>query len=123
MPRPKTLEPKYRHHRRSGAAYVVIDGKEVWLGKHGTPASRKKYLATLTAVADPTRNPPVAMWPRFGRSQSPSRVLSPRMGTRRLLVAPLYAVALFFAVPPLRRLLARLKVWRTLRRAGLCPAC
>src|SRR4051812_37668815 len=48
MPRPKTLEPKYRRHRSSGQAYVVIDGRDVWLGEHGSAASRNKYHAALS---------------------------------------------------------------------------
>jgi integrase len=48
MARPKTLEPKYRHHKSSGQAYVVLDGKDVWLGEHGSKASRNKYHTVLS---------------------------------------------------------------------------
>jgi integrase len=48
MPRPKSFEPKYRHHKSSGQAYVVIDGKDVWLGEYGSKASRDKYHTVLS---------------------------------------------------------------------------
>ncbi len=35
--------PKYRKHKRSGNALVVLNGQEVYLGKHGTKASKEKY--------------------------------------------------------------------------------
>src|SRR4051794_24440501 len=61
MPRPKSLEPKYRHHKSSGQAYVVIDGKDVWLGEYGSAASRKKYLAKLSEwIARDRQSAPVA---------------------------------------------------------------
>src|SRR3954451_16660513 len=47
MPRPKTLEPKYHHHKASGRAYVVLDGKAVYLGKYATASSRNRYHAVL----------------------------------------------------------------------------
>jgi hypothetical protein len=61
MPRPKALEPKYRHHKSSGQAYVVIDGKDVWLGAHGSAASRKRYLALLNEwISRDRQGPPIA---------------------------------------------------------------
>jgi integrase len=51
MPRPKTLNPKYRHHKATGRAYVVVDGKSVYLGDHGTAASWKRYHAVLAEWA------------------------------------------------------------------------
>ena len=35
--------PRYRLHRASGQAIVTIDGRDVYLGKHGTTASREAY--------------------------------------------------------------------------------
>ncbi|MCY2954334.1 MAG: recombinase XerD [Planctomycetota bacterium] len=43
---PKLLEnaiPKYRFHKSSGQAIVVLNGHDVCLGKHGTAASRAQY--------------------------------------------------------------------------------
>jgi integrase len=35
--------PTYRHHRPSGLAVVTIHGRDVYLGKHGSPESRVAY--------------------------------------------------------------------------------
>ena len=35
--------PSYRKHKGSGQAVVTLDGREVYLGKHGTPASKAEY--------------------------------------------------------------------------------
>src|SRR5687768_1460965 len=42
MPRLTHKNPTYRKHR-SGQAFVVLDGKYVYLGPHGTKASRDEY--------------------------------------------------------------------------------
>jgi integrase len=35
--------PSYRHHKPSGKAVVTIDGRDIYLGDHDTPASRDEY--------------------------------------------------------------------------------
>lgn len=35
--------PAYQLHKRSGHARCEIDGREYWLGPHGTPESRERY--------------------------------------------------------------------------------
>ena len=35
--------PKYRLHKTSGKAVVSINGKDFYLGKHGTTASHQRY--------------------------------------------------------------------------------
>ena len=35
--------PAYRKHKRSGQAVVTLSGKDVYLGPHGTKASRIEY--------------------------------------------------------------------------------
>jgi len=40
---PKKSVPKYSHHKASGRAYVFINGNRVYLGKHGTPESHRRY--------------------------------------------------------------------------------
>lgn len=35
--------PKYRLHRPSGQAVVALDGRDTYLGRHGTAASRHEY--------------------------------------------------------------------------------
>jgi integrase len=39
--RPK--QPSYCHHKKSGRAYVTIDGKQVYLGAHGSEESYREY--------------------------------------------------------------------------------
>ena len=39
--------PKYRHHQASGRAVVRIAGRDVYLGKHGTPESKAEYRRLL----------------------------------------------------------------------------
>jgi hypothetical protein len=64
MPRLSTSNPKYRKHT-SGRAVVTIDGKDIYLGTHGTKTSKveydrviAEYLAAgrrlLTAAHEPT---------------------------------------------------------------------
>ena len=35
--------PKYRHHKAKGLAVVTIAGRDVYLGKFGSEASKRKY--------------------------------------------------------------------------------
>jgi integrase len=39
--------PRYRRHKATGQAIVTIDGKDIYLGKHGTAASREAYERTV----------------------------------------------------------------------------
>jgi integrase len=43
MPRLTVSNPKYRKHRASGQAVVTLDGKDHYLGPHGTNASHGEY--------------------------------------------------------------------------------
>lgn len=43
MPRLTRSVPKYRKHRASGQAIVTLDGRDFYLGPHGTKASRIEY--------------------------------------------------------------------------------
>lgn len=38
-----TRTPSYRLHKPTGQAVVTLGGKDLYLGKHGTPESREKY--------------------------------------------------------------------------------
>ena len=42
MPRQSKI-PVLRHHRPGGQAAVRIDGRDHYLGEHGSPESREKY--------------------------------------------------------------------------------
>jgi hypothetical protein len=35
--------PKYRLHKRSGQAYVSLNGRDLYLGAHGSEQSRAEY--------------------------------------------------------------------------------
>jgi len=35
--------PQYRPHKPSGQAVVTLDGRDVYLGKHGSPAGLAEY--------------------------------------------------------------------------------
>ena len=43
MPRLTCSNPSYRRHRPSGQAVGTVDGRDVYLGPHGTKASRAEY--------------------------------------------------------------------------------
>jgi len=47
MPRKRSLTPSYRLHKPSGQAVVRLNGKDHYLGKHGTEESRERYAALL----------------------------------------------------------------------------
>ena len=40
--------PKYRKHRASGQAVVTLSGRDIYLGPHGTKASKKNYDLVTT---------------------------------------------------------------------------
>ena len=35
--------PSYRHHKPSGQAVVTLDGRDIYLGRYGTPQSRAEF--------------------------------------------------------------------------------
>ena len=63
MPRPKSLTPKYRRHKPTGQAVVRIDGRDFYLGEHGSPESRERYAVlmadylTVGRIPDPEPEP------------------------------------------------------------------
>jgi integrase len=50
--------PKYRLHRASGRAVVSLDGRDVYLGKHGSPESRAEYDRVIGEWLARGRRPP-----------------------------------------------------------------
>lgn len=40
---PKTNHPSYRLHKATGQAFIELAGRRIYLGKHGSKASREKY--------------------------------------------------------------------------------
>jgi integrase len=43
MPKLHHRTPKYGRHRATGQAVVTIDGRDIYLGRHGTTESRNRY--------------------------------------------------------------------------------
>ena len=44
MPEPTTIRiPQYRLHRATGLGVVRLNGRDIYLGLHGTSESRQKY--------------------------------------------------------------------------------
>lgn len=48
MPHNPARLPSYRHHKASGQAFVVLSGRHVYLGPHGTKLSRDAYDRTVS---------------------------------------------------------------------------
>ena len=55
--RKKGTPPAYRHHKRTGQAVVTVNGRDVYLGKHGTKKSRERYSEIIARLDDPTATP------------------------------------------------------------------
>jgi hypothetical protein len=51
MPKPANYIPKLGLHKASGQAVVAIDGRDVYLGKHGTPEAQQLRTAYGTLPA------------------------------------------------------------------------
>lgn len=47
MPRARSVIPSYRLHKASGQAVVTIEGRDFYLGRHDTKASREAYERLL----------------------------------------------------------------------------
>src|SRR5687768_10590694 len=52
--------PSYRLHKSSGRAVVTIDGRDIFLGKHATPESRRKYDRIISEWIGAGRQLPIA---------------------------------------------------------------
>src|SRR4051812_19344652 len=58
--------PRYRLHKPSGQAVVTLNGRDFYLGKHGSTSSRLEYDRL------------VAEWLTAGRQVAPSTRVAPR---------------------------------------------
>lgn len=67
--------PKYRLHKGSGQALVQIDGRRIYLGKHGTEQSRQKYRRII------------AEWLRNGRQILPREHAATNLSVNELVLA------------------------------------
>ncbi len=69
--------PSYGLHKPSGQARVIIDGKQVYLGKHGSPGSLDEYARVIAEhFATPSAQPPPDNGSKF-----------PRISVNEMLVA------------------------------------
>jgi integrase len=57
MPRLSNSLPKYRRHRASGQAVVTLNGRDYYLGPHGTKASRREYDRLIGEWLENNRHP------------------------------------------------------------------
>jgi integrase len=57
---PTARIPSYRLHKSSGRAVVTVNGRDIVLGKHGTPESRRKYDRVIAEWISAGRQLPVA---------------------------------------------------------------
>jgi integrase len=74
MPKLTQQLPKYRRHRASKQAVVVLDGRTFYLGPHGTETSRKEYDRL------------VGIWQANGRRLPSSRDSLPDLTISELIV-------------------------------------
>ena len=93
MPARSLRTPSYRLHKPTGQAVVTLDGRDFYLGKHGTPASRAEYdrlIAEWLANGRAAPRPPVPPTARTSRSTSCSWPSSaaPRPTTARAAEPP-----------------------------------
>ncbi|WP_436714963.1 site-specific integrase [Roseiconus lacunae] len=57
MSRPRNLIPRYRKHKASGQARVTINGRDYFLGPHGTKASLAEYDRVIAEYIASGRSP------------------------------------------------------------------
>jgi hypothetical protein len=60
MPRLITRLPKYREHKASSQAIVTLDGRDHYLGPHGSAASKAEYNRLVGEWQANGRRSPVA---------------------------------------------------------------
>ena len=49
--RPRSAIPAYRLHKRSGQAVVTVASRDIYLGRHGSEESRRRYGEIIAQVA------------------------------------------------------------------------
>ena len=60
MGRPRNKVPSYLRHK-SGQAFVRIDGRDIYLGKHGSDESREKYARIVAEDFGSGTKPTIAV--------------------------------------------------------------
>ena len=92
----RTRIPSYRLHKPSGLAVVTLNGRDLYLGRHGTPESKREYerligewLAAGRRYAHPADQMTVnelilAYWRHAQTEYQPQTLPSLRSSLRRL---------------------------------------
>src|SRR5262249_30396224 len=91
--------PTYRLHKPTGQAVVTLDGRDHYLGRHGTPASRAVYdrlvaawLARKPAAPCPTVDEIIIRYLEFARSYyRKAGVETAEVANVKLSLRPLHA--------------------------------
>ncbi|MDZ4852867.1 MAG: hypothetical protein SGI77_26570 [Pirellulaceae bacterium] len=65
MPKLVTSVPKYRKHRATGQALVTINGRDHYLGPHGTKASHREYDRLINQWIASNRSPIYGLSPEL----------------------------------------------------------
>ncbi len=60
MPRLTTRVPKYSLHKASAQAVIRLNGRDIYLGRHGSPESKAKYRSLLAEWSQQGREHAVA---------------------------------------------------------------
>ena len=68
-----TSPPKYRLHKATGQAVITLNGKDHYLGKHGTELSHQKYKQLL---ADKWNLPGTPAKPTDSKANKEIRLIS-----------------------------------------------
>ncbi|MFO0954419.1 MAG: hypothetical protein U0835_25320 [Isosphaeraceae bacterium] len=74
MPRLVNKTPAYRHRKSDGRAVVTIDGRDIYLGRYGSPESRAEYDRLI------------ATWLANGRRTTPAAGVSPDLSVNELIL-------------------------------------
>ena len=56
MPKLTRQVPSYRRHRRSGLAVVTLNGRDHYLGLHGSPQSQDEYKRLIAQGSAPAQS-------------------------------------------------------------------
>ena len=82
MPRRTNRIPEYGLHKATGQARVVLDGQTIYLGRHGTEASRQEYERVISEwlasrrVSRTTASPALALDPELPSATPPHSILA-----------------------------------------------
>ena len=68
----KRIIPSYRLHKPTGQAVVRLDGRDIYLGKHDSEASREKYRRVIAEWLSSGSPPPAAATVAPGMSNNPT---------------------------------------------------